>query len=77
MLFSWIRRIGPRAAAYGYVAYKWLEDHTDEVMRWSEKLERQAKGKSYEKAVSGAARFASELATWVDERSDSEAKRKK
>jgi hypothetical protein len=48
-----------------YAGYKWLEDHTDEVDRWSAKVIEKAAGKSYEKVVVPPARLARSAAGWV------------
>lgn len=48
-----------------YAGYKWLEDHTDEVDRWSSRVIEKAAGKSYEKVIVPPARLAKTAADWV------------
>jgi hypothetical protein len=48
-----------------YAGYKWLEDHTDEVDRWSARVIDKAAGKSYEKIVVPVAQLARSAAGWV------------
>lgn len=54
-----------KAGTLLYAGYKWLEDHTDEVDRWSARVIDKAAGKSYEKVVVPPARLARSAAEWV------------
>ncbi|MPZ69547.1 MAG: hypothetical protein GEU71_08465 [Actinobacteria bacterium] len=55
----------PRAAAVLYATYRWMEDHTDEVERWSQKAIDHAEGKRYEVAVLPPARALKVTALWM------------
>jgi hypothetical protein len=60
-----MRKRIPKTAAFVYAGYKWLEDHTDEVERWSAKAMEHARGKRYEKIVNPAATAARTAARFV------------
>lgn len=55
----------PKAAAVLYAAYKWMEDHPDDVERWSQKAIEHAAGKRYEVAVLPPARALKATAIWM------------
>ena len=68
---SGIRRSAPKAAAFVYAGYKWFEDHTDDVERWSDKAIAHSRGRRYEKVVVPAATAARAAARWMREDSKS------
>ena len=51
MKIARIRRNAPKIGAFVYAGYKWLEDHTDEVERWSAQAIDRSRGKRSEKFV--------------------------
>jgi hypothetical protein len=63
--FSRIRRNGPKVVAFVYAGYKWLEDHTDEVERWSARAVERSRGKPVEKFVTPVAGAAQSAARWM------------
>ena len=65
MKSSRIRRSGPKTAAFVYAGYKWLEEHADDVERWSDNAARRARGKSYDKVVGPAAQAVKAAAQWA------------
>lgn len=69
-----LRKFGgpiPKAAALLYAGYKWMEDHTDEVERWSQKAMEHAEGKRYEVAVVPPARALKATARWMRDNHES------
>jgi hypothetical protein len=73
--FSRIRRNGPKVVAFVYAGYKWLEDHTDEVERWSARAVERSRGKPVEKFVTPVAGAAQSAARWMRDNNEN-AKRK-
>ena len=73
MKSSRIRRSGPKTVAFLYAGYKWLEEHADDVERWSDNAAQRARGKSYDKVVGPAAQAVKTAAKWVkqNQRGDS------
>jgi hypothetical protein len=67
MGFSRFGTKGTRAAALLYAGYKWFEDHTDDVERWSDKAIAGAHGKRVAKVVVPAANATKAAARWVRE----------
>lgn len=65
MRYSKISRNAPKIGAFAYAGYKWFEDHTDEVERWSAKAVERARGKRIEKVVVPAAGAAQSAARWM------------
>ena len=65
MKYSRIRKSGSKAAAFVYAGYKWFEDNTDDVERWSSKAEEHARGKRYERFVVQSANASRAAARWV------------
>ena len=62
---SKVRRNGIKAVTAVYAAYKWFEDHVDDVERWSASAISGARGKPFEKVVVPAAERATAAARWV------------
>ncbi len=75
MKISRIRRNAPKIGAFVYAGYKWLEDHTDEVERWSAQAIDRTRGKRSAKLVVPAAGAAQAAARWMRDNNDN-AKRK-
>ena len=75
MKIARIRRNAPKIGAFVYAGYKWLEDHTDEVERWSAKAIERSRGKASEKIVVPVAGAAQSAARWMRDNNDN-AKRK-
>jgi hypothetical protein len=75
MKIARIRRNAPKIGAFVYAGYKWLEDHTDEVERWSAKAIDSSRGKRSEKFVVPVAGAAQSAARWMRDNNDN-AKRK-
>jgi hypothetical protein len=75
MKISRIRRNAPKIGAFVYAGYKWLEDHTDEVERWSAKAIESSRGKPSERLVVPVAGAAQSAARWMRENNEN-AKRK-
>ncbi|MGH2790888.1 MAG: hypothetical protein ACRDJ0_07890, partial [Actinomycetota bacterium] len=71
---SGIRRSAPKIAAFAYAGYKWFEDHTDEVERWSAKAIERSRGKSIAKVVVPAAHLAQAGVKWMRENNDGAAR---
>jgi hypothetical protein len=67
MGFSRLRTRGTRAAALLYAGYKWFEDHTDDVERWSDRAIEGARGKRVAGVVVPAANASKAAARWVRE----------
>ncbi|MGH2826523.1 MAG: hypothetical protein ACRDKF_06090 [Actinomycetota bacterium] len=67
MGISRIRRSTPKVVAFAYAGYKWFEDHTDEVERWSTKAIERSRGKSIAKVVVPAAHLAQAGVKWMRE----------
>ncbi|MDQ4058188.1 MAG: hypothetical protein M3124_03590 [Actinomycetota bacterium] len=67
MGISRIRRSAPKFAAFAYAGYKWFEDHTDEVERWSARAIERSRGKSIAKVVVPAAHLAQAGVKWMRE----------
>jgi len=63
--FSRIRRNAPKIGAFAYAGYKWFEDHTDEVERWSAQAVDRSRGKRMEKFVVPAAGAAQSAVRWM------------
>jgi hypothetical protein len=76
VIFALFRRRGAKAAAFIYAGYKWFEDHTDDVERWSDKAIIQARGKRVAKVVIPAANSAKSAAQWVRQRQKPQSKSK-
>jgi hypothetical protein len=70
MKIARIRRNAPKIGAFVYAGYKWLEDHTDEVERWSAQAIDRSRGKRSEKFVVPAAGAAQAAARWMRENND-------
>ena len=70
MKYSKIRRNAPKAAAFVYAGYKWFEDHTDEVERWSNNVIARTRGKRIERVAVPAASAAKTAARWLRESRD-------
>lgn len=70
MKVSRIRRSGPKVAAFAYAGYKWFEDHTDEVERWSAKAVERTQGKKVSKFVVPLAHLANGAVKWIRENED-------
>ena len=75
MKISRIRRNAPKIGAFVYAGYKWLEDHTDEVERWSAQAIDRTRGKRSAKFVAPTAGAAQAAARWMRDNNDN-AKRK-
>jgi hypothetical protein len=65
-----IRKNASKTAVFLYAGYKWLEDHTDDVERWSGHAIQRSRGKRYEKVVVPVAGAARAAARWVRENND-------
>ncbi|MGH2701623.1 MAG: hypothetical protein ACRDJ2_07590 [Actinomycetota bacterium] len=65
-----MKRSAPKVAAFAYAGYKWFEDHTDEVERWSAKAIERSRGKSIAKVVVPAAHLAQAGVKWFRENED-------
>ena len=70
MKYSRIRRNAPKIGAFAYAGYKWFEDHTDEVERWSGKAVERSRGKRIEKLVVPAAGAAQSAVRWMRDNND-------
>ena len=70
MRISRIKRSAPKVAAFAYAGYKWFEDHTDEVERWSAKAIERSRGKQIAKVVVPAAHVAQAAVKWMRENED-------
>lgn len=70
MRIARIRRNAPKIGAFVYAGYKWLEDHTDEVERWSAKAIDRSRGKPSERFVVPAAGAAQAAARWMRDNND-------
>lgn len=68
--YTRIRRSAPNVTAFVYAGYKWFEDHTDDVERWSVKALEQTRGKRLQKLVAPAAEAARSAARWVKSNND-------
>ncbi|CAN5772700.1 hypothetical protein BH20ACT23_BH20ACT23_27140 [soil metagenome] len=75
MKLSRIRRNAPKIGAFAYAGYKWFEDHTDEVERWSAQAVDRSRGKRIERFVVPAAGAAQSAVRWMRDNNDN-AKRK-
>ena len=65
-----IQRSAPKVVAFAYAGYKWFEDHTDDVERWSAKAIERSRGKSIAKVVVPAAHLAQAGVKWMRENED-------
>ena len=65
-----MRKAGAKAATVAYAGYKWFEDHTDEVERWSGKAVERSRGKRIEKLVVPAAGAAQSAVRWMRDNND-------
>jgi hypothetical protein len=74
MAGSRLRRNAPKTAAFVYAGYKWFEDHTDEVERWSVKAIEHARGKRYEPVVVPVASAARAAARWIRDSKNADTK---
>ncbi|MGH2699164.1 MAG: hypothetical protein ACRDJL_08195 [Actinomycetota bacterium] len=70
MKYTRIRRSAPKVAAFVYAGYKWFEDHTDEVERWSAQAVERSRGKRVERFVTPVAGAAQSAARWMRNRDD-------
>ena len=59
------RRAAPNTVAFVYAGYKWLEEHADEVERWSQNVMKRSHGTRYDKVVLPAARAVDAAAKWA------------
>ncbi|MGH2774837.1 MAG: hypothetical protein ACRDJT_05305 [Actinomycetota bacterium] len=71
MKYSRIRRNAPKIGAFAYAGYKWFEDHTDEIERWSAQAVDRSRGKRIERFVVPAAGAAQSAVRWMRENNDS------
>ena len=59
------RRSAPKTIAFVYAGYKWLEEHADDVERWSEQAMKRSAGKRYATVVTPAAQALNAAAKWA------------
>ena len=72
MKYSRIRRNAPKIGAFAYAGYKWFEDHTDEVERWSAQAVDRSRGKRIEKFVVPAAGAAQSAVRWMRDKDNND-----
>ncbi|MEA2453209.1 MAG: hypothetical protein QOG04_1919 [Actinomycetota bacterium] len=64
------RRTIAKAGAIAYGGYKWIEDHTDDLERWSNKVIESSEGKSYAKFAVPPAKIVRTSAIWIGKNGD-------
>lgn len=67
MKLSRMRRGAPKVTALVYAGYRWFEEHSDDVERWSDKALEGARGKSIERFIAPVAKTARSAARWTSD----------
>jgi hypothetical protein len=69
------RRISRVLVDRGKKAYRWVEDHTDEVERGCDQVIKHSRGKSYEKTAVTSAETVKRVMGWIDQHGPGDVKK--